>query len=44
LGNNLRLAAGAHETGDVKNLCVGHSLNGDAADVPDHLAICRVAN
>jgi hypothetical protein len=44
LGNNLRLASNANETGDVKNLGVRQSWDSEAAGVPDGLRLCRIVN
>ena len=44
LGNDLRLAYSANETGHVKDSCLRHSWDGDVAGVPDRQAPYRVAN
>jgi hypothetical protein len=36
----LRLASNANETGDVKNLDVRHSWDGDPVGVPDGRRLC----
>ena len=38
----MRLAFSANETGDVKNPCVRHSWDGDAAGVTDRWRLYRV--
>lgn len=42
LGNNLRLASSANETGDVKNFGACHSWDGDAAGVPIRRRLSRM--